>query len=461
MFRKILIANRGVAAVRIAKTCRRLRVKIASIYTIPDRASIHLDPKYSDERHEIDDYLSLEGIIKVARKSNVDAIHPGYGFRAEDFAFAKICEENKIPFIGPGSKVMEKIGNKLYARKLMQKTGLTIIPGAMSAAKDSEDAAAMAEELGYPVVLKPVYGGGGKGMHVAKDEKELRRDFETAQSEAATAFARPEIYLEKYFEGIRHIEFQFLADTHQHSIHLGERECSLQRRHQKLLEECPSPIVTDEMRSKVGRRVAEAVSEIGYVNAGTMEFLMDKKEKLYFMEINKRLQVEHRPTEMVYGLDLVEQQLRIADGERLSLNQSEVKRLGAAMNLRIYAEDPSNDFQPSPGRVTRCVEPIAEEVIIDSALYSTYSVPVEYDPLVANVAVHGRNRSQTVNRARAVMDHMWIDVIDTTATIHRELLRDQAFLQGKLHTEFVPQFLRRIRLPIRASLVDTMFDDAL
>ncbi len=461
MFRKILIANRGVAAVRIAKTCRKLHIKIVSIYTVPDKGSIHLDPEYSDERHEIEDYLSLEGIIKVARKAYVDAIHPGYGFRAEDFAFARICEENKIPFIGPDSKVMEKIGNKLHARKLMQKAGLTIIPGTMNAAKDSEDAAAVAEEIGYPVLLKPVYGGGGKGMHVARGEKELRLNFETAQSEAATAFARPEIYLEKYFEGIRHIEFQFLADTHRHSIHLGERECSLQRRHQKLLEECPSPTVTDEIRSKVGRRVAEAVSEVGYVNAGTMEFLMDRKERLYFIEINKRLQVEHRPTEMVYGIDLVEEQLRIADGERLTLSQKEVKGSGAAMNLRIYAEDPANDFQPSPGRVTRYVEPMAEDVIVDSALYSTCTVPIEYDPLIANVAVHGRNRSQTINRARALMDFILIDGIDTTATLHRELLRDHAFLEGKLHTEFVPKFLRRIRLPIRSTLVDAMFDDVL
>ncbi len=460
MFRKILIANRGVAAVRIAKTCRKLHIKTASIYTLPDKSSIHLAPEYSDERHEIDDYLNLENIIKIARKAKADAIHPGYGFRAEDSTFARICEENKIPFIGPNSKVMEKIGNKLYARRMMQKAGLTIIPGMMQAAKDTEEASAAAEELGYPVVLKPVHGGGGKGMHIARDEKELKKNFETAESEATTAFARPEIYLEKYFEGVRHIEFQFLADSHRNSIHLGDRECSLQRRHQKLLEECPSPVVTAEMRRTIGKRVAGAISKIGYENAGTMEFLMDRKGRLYFLEINKRLQVEHRPTEMVYGVDLVEGQLKIADGEPLALSQPEIKGSGTAMNLRIYAEDPSRDFQPSPGNVTRYVEPETEEVTIDSALYSTCTVPVEYDSLIANVAVHGKSRSEMISRARSVLDYMRVDGIETTATLHRELLRDPAFIQGKLHTDFIPMFLKRVRLPIRQILVDTMFEDS-
>ncbi len=460
MFRKILIANRGVAAVRIAKTCRKLHIKIASIYTAPDKTSIHIAPAYSDERHEIDNYLNLETVIKIARKAKADAIHPGYGFRAEDHSFARICEENKIPFIGPNSKVMEKIGNKLYARRMMQQAGLTIIPGTMQPAKNAEEATEAAEELGYPIVLKPVYGGGGKGMHIARDGKELRNNFDTAESEAATAFARPEIYVEKYFEGVRHIEFQFLGDSHRNSIHLGDRECSLQRRHQKLLEECPSPIITAEMRRTIGKRVAGAISEIGYENAGTMEFLMDRKGRLYFLEINKRLQVEHRPTEMVYGLDLVEEQLKIADGETLSLSQSEVKGSGAAMNLRIYAEDPSKDFQPSPGTVTRYVEPEAKEVMIDSTLYSTCTVPVEYDSLIANVAVHGKSRRETISRATSVLDYMRIDGIETTATLHRELLRDQAFFQGKLHTDFIPLFLKRVRLPIRQILVDTMFENS-
>jgi acetyl/propionyl-CoA carboxylase alpha subunit len=460
MFRKILIANRGVAAVRIAKTCRKLHIKTASIYTLPDKNSIHIAGEYADERHEIDNYLNLENIIKIARKSNVDAIHPGYGFRAEDYSFAKICEENTIPFIGPSSKVMEKIGNKLYARRIMKEAGLTIIPGTTQAAKNTEEASEGAEELGYPVVLKPVYGGGGKGMHVARDEKELKVKFETAESEAATAFARPEIYLEKYFDGVRHIEFQFLADSRRKSIHLGERECSLQRRHQKLLEECPSPNITAEMRKRIGTQVARAVSEIEYVNAGTMEFLMNRKKRLFFLEINKRLQVEHRPTEMVYGLDLVEEQLRIADGEPLSRSQTDVKGSGAAMNLRIYAEDASKDFQPSPGRVTRYVEPEAEEIVIDSALYSTCTVPVEYDSLIANVAVHGRSRRETIGRARRVLDYMRIDGIETTATLHRELLRDRDFIDGKLDTGFIPRFLKRVRLPIREILVDTMFEDS-
>lgn len=459
MFKKILIANRSVAAVRIAKTCRKLGIKVASIYTRTDSGSIHLDPDYSDEHYEIDDYLNLESIIKIGGKAKVDAIHPGYGFRAEDYAFSKICEENRVSFIGPSSKVMEKIGNKLFARKMMQEAGLTITPGSMKALRDVDDGVEKAQEFGYPVVLKPVYGGGGKGMHVARGEDDFRRYYETAQSEARAAFSRPEIYLEKYLEDIRHIEFQFLVDTHKHSIHLGERECSLQRRHQKLVEECPSPVITERIRKTVGERVSKAVSEVGYVNAGTMEFLMDRKGKLYFMEINKRLQVEHRPTEMVYGLDLVEEQLRIAYGERLSLQQNEVKRLGTAINLRIYAEDASKDFEPSPGKVARYVEPSAKDVTVDSSLYSTCTVPVEYDPLIANIAVHGRNREETINRARAVLDYLRIDGIDTTATLHRELLRDPAFIKGALHTDFIPQFLKRVRLPIRASIVEAMLDD--
>ncbi len=454
MFRKILIANRAVAAVRIAKACRKIGIKVASIYTAADRDSIHLAPEYSDERHEIDDYLNLEGVIKSARKAHADAIHPGYGFRAEDYLFSRICEENRISFIGPSSGVLEKIGSKLYARRIMHEAGLRVIPGMMEAVKDVDDAAVKAGELGYPVLLKPVYGGGGKGMHVAGSEEELERYFETSRSEAAAAFARPELYLESYLTGIRHVEFQFLADSHRHSIHLGERECSLQRRHQKLLEECPSPAVTDTMRRRVGERVANAVSSLGYVNAGTMEFLMDRRGRLYFMEINKRLQVEHRPTEMVYGLDLVEEQFRIAYGENLTLKQSEVNGRGAAMNLRIYAEDASNGFQPSPGRVTRYVEPSGEEVIIDSALYSTCNVPMEYDPLIANVAVHGRSRSETIKKALRILDYLRTDGIDTTATLHRELLRDPAFNEGKFHTNFIAEFLKRVQLPIRADLVD-------
>ncbi len=459
MFRRILIANRGVPVVRIAKTCRNLRIKVVCVYTAPDRNSIHLAREYSNEHHETDDYLNLESIIKIAKKAQVDAIHPGYGFRSEDYAFSQTCEENGIPFVGPPSKVMEKIGSKLYARKVMQKAGLDVIPGLMSAVKDADNAVDRASDLGYPVVLKPVYGGGGKGMHVASDERELESQFEIAQSEAEAAFARPELYLEKYLTGIRHIEFQFLADSHSHSISLGDRECSLQRRHQKLLEECPSPAVSERMRSSVGKRVTEAISSIGYVNAGTMEFLMDRRGRLYFMEINKRLQVEHRPTEMVYGLDLVEEQLRIADGEALLLKQSEVRR-GNAMNLRIYAEDASKNFEPSPGRVTRYVEPVAEDVVIDSILYATYTVPVEYDPLVANISVHGRSRKAAIRRAREVLDFFRVEGIDTTATLHREVLRDSAFNQAKLHTQFIPEFLERTRLPIRAELVDAMLEEA-
>jgi acetyl-CoA carboxylase biotin carboxylase subunit len=421
---------------------------------------LHLSSDYSDERHEIDSYLNLEGIIRISRKARVEAIHPGYGFRAEDYAFPRICEENGIPFIGPNSKVMEKIGNKVFARRMMKEAGLTVIPGMMQALKDRRDAALKAMKIGYPVLLKPVYGGGGKGMHAVSSETELQQFFETSQSEAAGAFTHPELYLEKFMDGTRHIEFQFLADSHLNSIHLGERECSLQRRHQKLLEECPSPAVDEKLRRSVGERVTEAISSIGYVNAGTMEFLMDRKKKLYFMEINKRLQVEHRPTEMVYGLDLVEQQLKIADGESLSFEQDELGEEGAAMNLRIYAEDASVDFQPSPGRVTRYVEPQSRDVIIDSSLYSTCNVPVEYDPLIANVAVHGRTRDSVIRKARRILDYMRIDGIDTTATLHRELLRDRAFNERKLHTNFIPQLLKRIRLPIRSDRVEALVGEA-
>jgi len=440
MFEKILIANRGEIACRVIRTCRRLGIKTAVIYSEADKDCLHV--KLADEAYPIGppepekSYLRIDKIIDVAKACDAEAVHPGYGFLAERADFAKACEKEGIKFIGPTSETLEKLKNKTEARRLMEKAGIEIIPGSENSVENFEDARCVAKEIGFPVLVKATYGGGGRGLRVAKNEEELKKIFEIAKEEAKTAFGKPEIYIEKYLEKPRHVEFQILADEHGNIIHLGERECSIQRRYQKLLEETPSPALNEELREKMGEVAIKAAKACGYTNAGTIEFLL-KNGKFYFLEVNKRIQVEHLITELVTGIDLVEQQIRIAGREKLGIKQKTVSRKGWAMNCRINCEDPKRNFLPSPGKITRHRLPVAEWIRVDTHLYEGYKVPYYYDPLIAKVAVIGKDRKEVIKRMKYALENYVIEGVPTTIPFHLSLLENQNFLEGNYYVGLV------------------------
>ncbi|MFN0086159.1 MAG: acetyl-CoA carboxylase biotin carboxylase subunit [Blastocatellia bacterium] len=444
MFKKILIANRGEIACRIIWACRELGIKTVAVHSVADRDALHV--RFADEAVCIGpapsglSYLNITQIIAAAEITNVDAIHPGYGCRSENPRFAEVCRECNITFIGPSPQVMRTMGDKAEARKTMRAAGVPVTPGSEGLIEDEETAVREAERIGYPVLIKATAGGGGRGMRVARSRGELSNAYNTSRSEAEAAFKNSGVYLEKYIDRPRHIEIQVLADNHGNVVHLGERECSVQRRHQKLIEESPSPAVSYELRQEMGRVAVKACEEVGYSNAGTIEFLLDEDGSFYFMEMNTRIQVEHPVTELVTVSDLVAAQIHIAAGEKLNYVQEDVMFVGHAIECRINAEDPDT-FTPSPGRITSLNLPSGPGVRVDTAIYNGYFVPPYYDSLVAKVIVHHRNRERAIARMRRALEGMVVEGIKTTIPLHLKILNDPDFNSGNISTRFMDRFL--------------------
>jgi acetyl-CoA carboxylase, biotin carboxylase subunit len=448
MFRKILIANRGEIAVRVIRACRELGISPVAVYSEADAASFHV--RLADEAHllgpapSVESYLRIDRVVEAALKSGAEAVHPGYGFLAENAAFARAVNEAGLVFIGPSPEAMELMGSKIGARRAAIEAGAPVVPGTTEALRSFDDARETAARLGYPVMLKATAGGGGKGMRLVAAESELGSAFETAQSEAAAAFGDPSVYLEKAVERPRHIEIQIFSDAHGNYVHLGERECSIQRRHQKVIEECPSPIDEPTLRGRMGAAAVGIARAANYVGAGTVEFLVsDVTREFYFLEMNTRLQVEHPVTEMVTGFDLVREQIRVAAGGKLSFTQEDVRWSGHAIECRIYAEDPEQNFMPSPGRITVLRGPGGPFVRYDGGSYAGGEVSIYYDPLIAKLAVWGRTRQEAVERMRRALGDYVIGGIKTTLPFFREVMRDEEFVAGRLDTGFIPRFNER------------------
>ncbi|HRJ89694.1 MAG: acetyl-CoA carboxylase biotin carboxylase subunit [Blastocatellia bacterium] len=441
--RKILIANRGEIACRIIWTCKEMGIKTVAIHSEADREALHV--RFADEaicvggNPSAQSYLNIPAIISAAEITNVDAIHPGYGFLAESATFATICEDCNIKFIGPKAKVIAMMGDKVEARRTMQAAGVPILPGSPEPIESAEEAVEIAREIGFPVIIKAAAGGGGRGMRIVRTEQELKGNLETAQSEALAAFKNGAVYIERYIERPRHIEIQVLADEHGNCIHLGERECSIQRRHQKLLEEAPSPVITPEQRERMGAVAVKACQEIGYSNAGTFEFLLDEDGSFYFMEMNTRIQVEHPVTEMVTLADIVRNQIRIASGEDLQYTQSDVQIVGHSIECRINAEDPVK-FTPSPGKITAFNIPGGPGVRVDTAVYPGYSVPPYYDSMIAKLIVHARTRELAIARMQRALEMMVVEGIKTTIPLHKKIMADERFRKGDFSTKFMEEF---------------------
>ncbi|HEX8177095.1 MAG TPA: acetyl-CoA carboxylase biotin carboxylase subunit [Pyrinomonadaceae bacterium] len=443
-FRKILIANRGEIACRIIWTCKEMGIQTVAIHSEADRDSLHV--RFADESFCVgsapsaQSYLNIPNIIAAAEIANVDAIHPGYGFLAESSYFAEICEACNIKFIGPRPEVIRMMGDKVEARRAMQKAGLPILPGSPEPLETEEEAMRLAREIGFPVIVKASAGGGGRGMRIVRLEEELGPALETASNEAAAAFKNGDVYIERYIERPRHIEIQVLADEYGDCIHLGERECTIQRRHQKLLEEAPSPALSPELREEMGAAAVRACKEIGYASAGTMEFLLDEDKRYYFMEMNTRIQVEHPVTEMVTLADIVRNQIRIAEGERLGYTQSDVIIRGHSIECRVNAENPET-FAPSPGLITAFNLPGGPGVRVDTAAYPGYFVPPFYDSMIAKVIVHAPTRELAIARMRRALDGMVVEGIKTTIPLHRKIMEDANFRAGDFSTKFMEDFL--------------------
>jgi acetyl-CoA carboxylase, biotin carboxylase subunit len=441
--RKILIANRGEIAIRIIWTCKEMGIKTVAIHSEADREALHV--RYADEavcvggNPSAESYLNIPAIISAAEITNVDAIHPGYGFLAESATFAKICEDCNIKFIGPRPDVIAMMGDKVEARRTMTAAGVPILPGSPDPIESAVEALKLAKEIGLPVIIKAAAGGGGRGMRIVRTEEELVGQLEMAQTEALAAFKNGAVYIERYIERPRHIEIQVLADEHGNCIHLGERECSIQRRHQKLLEEAPSPVITPEQREEMGAVAVKACKEIGYSSAGTFEFLLDEDGSFYFMEMNTRIQVEHPVTEMVTLADIVRNQIRIAEGEDLGYVQSDVQIAGHSIECRINAEDPET-FTPSPGRITAFNIPGGPGVRVDTAVYPGYVVPPYYDSMIAKLIVHARTRELAIARMQRALDMMVVEGIKTTIPLHQRIMADPKFQAGDFSTKFMEEF---------------------
>ncbi len=445
---KLLIANRGEIALRIIRTCRKLGVRTVLVYSDPDRESLTLE--HADENYPLggatpaDTYLNIPKLVKAAVSTGCDAVHPGYGFLSEDPAFVKACAENNVNFVGPSETALEKLGNKLLARTTFRQAGVPVIPGSHGPVNNEDEAVGVAEEIGYPVILKAVYGGGGRGMRIAKTNDEVRRFFRVTRLESASAFGREAVYVEKRLEKPRHVEIQAIADKRGKLVVLGERECSIQRRHQKLLEEAPSVAVNERLREQLNEATKKGLLDAGYSNAGTVEFLLDESGKFYFLEVNKRLQVEHLVTELTTGIDIVEEQLKVASTSSLDLSQNEVKVSGWAINCRINAEDPRRNFAPSPGTIIHYHAATGPGIRIDSALFSGCSIPEYYDSMIAKLASWGRNRMEAINRMRAALEEIEIVGVPTTIALHRELMRDERFIDGDFSTTYLNEILPRL-----------------
>lgn len=441
MFNKVLIANRGEIAVRIIRACRELNIPTVAVYSTADRNSMHV--LLADESVCIGEavanqsYLNLSNIISAAENTGADAIHPGYGFLAENAYFAALCQTHGLKFIGPTAQVIEMMGDKVQAREMAHQAGVPLVPGSAGAVGSFEEARQVADTIGYPVMIKASAGGGGKGMRLAHNAASLKEALQTARLEAGTAFGNDEIYMEKYIEEPRHIEIQILADEHGHVIYLGERDCSLQRRNQKLLEESPSTLLDEELRTRMGTVAVELARVAGYTSAGTVEFLVDKNRNFYFIEMNTRIQVEHPVTELVTGIDIVKEQIRIAGGMPLTIQQEDVVLRGWAMECRINAEDPDHDFRPSPGTVNRYYQPGGPGIRVDSSIYTGYTIPPYYDSMVAKLIVWGTDRDEAIARMKRALHEFTIEGIKTTIPFHMKVLNNAFFQKGEVYTNFI------------------------
>ncbi len=441
MIRKVLIANRGEIAVRIIRACREMGIETVAVYSEADREALHT--QLADEAICIgpapsaDSYLNMEQIISATIVSGADAIHPGFGFLSENSKFAELCEQCHIIFIGPSSEVIRKLGHKSNARNTMAAAGVPIIPGSNEPLYDASEAAEIADKIGYPVIVKAALGGGGKGMRVAESPEELETAFRTAQKEAEAAFGDGTMYLEHFVQHPKHIEFQILADKYGHVIHLGERDCSIQRNHQKLIEESPCAVISDELRQQMGEAAVKAAKAAHYENAGTIEFLLEKTGRFYFMEMNTRIQVEHPVTEWVTGIDLIKEQIRIADGRELSCRQEDVKLTGHAIECRINAENPAQNFRPCPGKITDMYLPGGKGIRIDSAIYSGYRVPPYYDNMLAKLIVFARNRNEAITKMRSALGEVIIEGVDTNVDYQYEIFNHPDYQTGEFDIEFI------------------------
>jgi acetyl-CoA carboxylase, biotin carboxylase subunit len=445
MFRKILIANRGEIAVRVIRACRERGIPSVAVYSDVDRAALHV--LMADEAYPIgvaaatESYLNIPKILDVAKRCGADAIHPGYGFLSENAKFAQACADAGVKFIGPNPASMEMMGTKTRARQEMEKAGVPFVPGTSRALESVQQAKEVAANLGYPVMLKAAAGGGGKGLRQVDHAGELQSALEAAQSEAQRSFGDSEVYLEKTILNPRHIEMQVLADELGNTVYLGERECSLQRRHQKVLEEAPSPLVDADMRRRMGEVAVRVAKAAGYYNAGTVEFLVDREKNFYFLEMNTRLQVEHPVTEAITGLDLVDLQIRIAAGERLPFRQEDVLIRGHAVECRIYAEDPENNYFPSPGKITTLLAPAGPGIRLDSGVYEGATVPIDYDPLLAKLIGHGQDRAQAIARLSRALGELFVGGIKTNLSLFRRILADEDFRSGRIDTGYLDRLL--------------------
>lgn len=445
MIKKLLIANRGEIAVRIIRACKELGIETVAVYSEADKDALHVQmadeafcigPKTSKES-----YLNVTNIVSVAKLTGTDAIHPGYGFLAENADFAELCEEVNVTFVGPTADAISKMGTKDIARDTMQLAGVPIVPGSKGIIKNTEEAVSLARVIGYPVIIKATAGGGGKGIRVARTEEEMIKGIEITQQEAATAFGNPGVYIEKYIEDFRHVEIQVLADNYGNTIHLGERDCSIQRRLQKLLEESPSPALDSEIREQMGEAAVKAAKAVGYTGAGTVEFIYDYREqRYYFMEMNTRIQVEHPVTEMVTGTDLIKEQIKVASGQELSLRQEDVEFNGWAIECRINAENPAKNFMPSPGKINMYLPPGGLGVRVDSAAYPGYSIPPYYDSMIAKVITYGTTRDEAVARMKRALSEFVIEGIETTIPFHLKLLEHETFVSGEFNTKFLETY---------------------
>ncbi|QGQ45440.1 acetyl-CoA carboxylase biotin carboxylase subunit [Metabacillus sediminilitoris] len=444
MFKKVLIANRGEIAVRIIRACREMGIETVAVYSEADKEALHV--MLADEAYCIgktaakDSYLNIPNLISVATITKVDAIHPGYGFLAENADFAEICAKCNLVFIGPDPEAINKMGAKAVARDTMKQAGVPTVPGTDGLIEDDREALLVASEIGFPVIVKATAGGGGKGMRLAYDENELNKAIRQAQQEAETAFGNPGVYLEKYLEEPRHVEIQIIADQYGNVVHLGERDCSIQRRHQKLVEESPSPALNEELRREMGDAAVKAAEAVHYHGAGTVEFLLDKHGRFYFMEMNTRIQVEHPVTELVTGIDLIKEQISVAAGYPLSFNQSDIHIKGWAIECRVNAENPAKNFMPSPGQVDMYLPPGGFGVRIDSAVYPGYTVSPFYDSMVAKVIVLGKDREEAIEKMKRALNEFIITGINTTIPFHLKLLEHEAFVNGDFNTKFLETY---------------------
>lgn len=449
MFKKILIANRGEIAVRIIRACREMGIQTVAVYSESDREALHA--QMADECICIgpsaskDSYLNENNILSATILKGAEAIHPGFGFLSENTRFAKMCEECNIKFIGPTADNISNMGNKSKAREIMEKANIPVVPGSKGIVKTEEEAIEIAKKIGYPVMIKASSGGGGKGIRIVNNENQLISDFNAAKREAKTSFNDDSMYIEKFIEQPRHIEIQLIADSYGNTVYLGERECSIQRKNQKVLEEAPSVFIDSDMRKKMGETAVKAAKSIGYINAGTIEFLVDKNKKFYFMEMNTRIQVEHPVTEMVTGIDLIKEQIRIAYGEKLSFSQEDIRITGHSIECRINAEDPYKNFRPCPGEITNLYVPGGNGVRLDSAVYQGYKIPHCYDSMIGKLIVHGKDREEAIGKMKRALSEFIIEGVNTNIDLQFDILANENFVKGNFHTGFLEAYLNGVK----------------